>query len=107
MRSTMFKKAADDFRLLLDQIAAWATDNADRVAKLFLIVDVEMIDLYVVGKGDEYDFVLRSVLSELVLAFRETGTPVRGSIIPDGTVEELQGIFDHGQAMSLLVGGVG
>lgn len=102
-RSAMFKKAADDFRELLDEIAEWATDNADRVSKLFLIVDVEVINLFVVAKSEEYDFALRKLLSDLVLSLREGGNPVRGSIIPDGTPEELRGVFDHDQAMSLSI----
>lgn len=92
--------AMSRFTTLLNAVQKWAAEH-ERATKIYLLADGERFDLFVVPRSATYDFDLRRALSDLLLALADRGYTVLGSLVPDGSPDELRAYFDPDQALVL------
>ncbi len=89
------------FTSLLGFIRAWIAAN-DRAVKVYITPEEGVVHLRVVARAVPYDFELRRSLTDLVIKLNRGGYEVLGSVIPDGTADELAAYLDPEQALVLL-----
>jgi len=89
------------FTSLLGFVRAWLWAD-DRVAKVYITSEEGVVYLRVVTRAVPYDFDLRRSLTDLILKLNRGGYDVLGSLIPDGTPDELAAYLDLDQALVLL-----
>ena len=93
-------RALARFTALLGFVRAWVAKD-ERIAKMYITSEDGIVHLRAVAKSVPYDFELRRALSEFILKLTDGGFDVLGSLIPDGTPDELAAFFDPDQALVL------
>lgn len=95
------QRAMIRFTELLNAVREWVAAH-DQVARVYITTENGVVYLRVVSKSIPHESELRRSLSAFIIAQTDRGFDVLGSIIPDGTPDELQAFLDPSQAFVLF-----
>ncbi len=89
---------------LLSEIGRWATVRADRVSECYLAHVPDGLQLFVVGKAEQYDFDLSREMGDLMCVLADRGQLVVPTLIPASTPEELENYFKSDAVIRIALG---
>lgn len=82
-------------------LSEWCRANAERIRACYVPVPVGHIQVFVIGKGKEFDFELGKDISQLELRLFDAGWRVNVLQIPHSDQEELQTYFNIAGAIQV------
>jgi hypothetical protein len=82
------------FHRLLAPIDAWIKSQKANVSEGYLIDEPDGLMLYVLSRGDSYDFELGKNLSEFSVRLADQGVNLNTTLLPAAPPEELTAFFD-------------